>query len=70
MQQLAAPGRAARERAAAERQLHATLLAELQAERDALANLKAYLAAHPGATPTRITKSALKEIGRDWTVSS
>jgi hypothetical protein len=61
---------AARERAAAERQLHATLLAELQAERDALANLKAYLAAHPGATPTRITKSALKEIGRDWTVSS
>ena len=33
--------------------------AKLQAE---LVNLRAYLAAHPGATPTRVTKAALKEI--------
>ena len=32
--------------------------AKLQAE---LANLRQYLAAHPGATPTRVTKAALKE---------
>ena len=33
--------------------------AKLQAE---LANMRAYLQAHPGATPTRVTKAALKEI--------
>ena len=33
--------------------------ARLQAE---LGNMRAYLASHPGATPTRVTKAALKEI--------
>lgn len=47
---------AARQQAADDQQLQAQLHAEL-------ANLKAYLAAHPGATPTRVTKAALKEIG-------
>ena len=36
--------------------------AKLQAE---LANMRAYLQAHPGATPTRVTKAALKEITPD-----
>ena len=35
------------------------VLAKYQAE---LQNLRAYLASHPGATPTRVTKAALKEI--------
>ena len=30
-----------------------------------LANLRSYLAAHPGATPTRVTTAALKEIAPD-----
>ena len=45
----------ARERLRREGQVQAKLQAEL-------ANLRAYLAAHPGATPTRVTKAALKEI--------
>lgn len=48
----------ARKRVESDERVQARLEAELQ-------NLRSYLAAHPGATPTRVTKAALKEITPD-----
>ena len=36
---------------------------------DELANLRQYIASHPGATPTRVTKAALREITPDVATS-